>query len=139
VWAQRFLRRSITIPGLLVAYAAPLAAQQVREIRMVADVERDSYRFLPATVTARAGDVLLFKVVNGPPHNVVFEGEGLSHRSRDLLNAALPRRTADLTGPLLARAGVEYRVVVPPLPPGRYRYFCLPHRAYDERGEVVIR
>lgn len=137
--AQRFLRHSVTISGLLVAHLAPLAAQQVREVRMVADVKGDSYRFLPATITAKAGDVLLFKVVSGPPHNVVFEGEGLSRRSRDLLNAALPRRTADLTGPLLTRAGAEYQVVVPPLPPGRYRYFCLPHRAYDERGEVVIR
>jgi plastocyanin len=122
-----------------VAYASPLAAQRTREIRIVADAERDSYQFLPRTVTATAGDVLLFKVVSGAPHNVVFEAEGLSRRSRDLLNAALPRRTADLTGPLLVRTGEEYRVVVPPVPPGRYRYFCLPHRAYDERGELVIR
>ena len=137
--AQRFLRHSVTILSLLVAYAAPLAAQKTREIRIVADAERDSYQFLPPTVTANAGDVLLFTVVSGAPHNVVFEPEGLSARSRDLLNAALPRRTADLTGPLLVRTGAEYRVVVPPLPPGRYRYFCLPHRAYDERGELIVR
>ena len=137
--AQRFLRHSVTTLSLLVAYAAPIAAQETRDIRFVADVEHDSYRFLPPTVTANAGDVLLFKVVSGAPHNVVFEAEGLTRRSRDLLNSALPRRTADLTGPLLTRAGEEYRLVVPPLPAGRYRYFCLPHRAYDERGELVIR
>jgi len=28
--------------------------------------------------------------------------------------------------------------VVPPLPPGTYQYFCLPHRAYDERGELRV-
>lgn len=137
--AQRLLRLNVTILGLLVAYVATLAAQEVREIRIVGDAERDDYRFQPASVSARAGDVLLFKVVSGAPHNVVFEAEGLSRRSHDLLDAALPRRTADLTGPLLVREGTEYRVVVPPLPPGRYRFFCLPHRAYDERGEVVIR
>jgi plastocyanin len=29
--------------------------------------------------------------------------------------------------------------VVPALPAGTYRYFCLPHRAYDMRGQVTVK
>ena len=30
-------------------------------------------------------------------------------------------------------------MVVPQLPAGSYRFFCLPHRAYDMRGELRIK
>jgi plastocyanin len=29
-------------------------------------------------------------------------------------------------------------MVVPQVPPGTYPFFCLPHRAYDMRGELRI-
>ena len=29
-------------------------------------------------------------------------------------------------------------MMVPLMPPGSYRFFCLPHRAYDKRGELEI-
>jgi plastocyanin len=69
---------------------------------------------------------------------VTFEGAGLSPQARAALNAALPRRSADLTSPLLTVPGAEYKVVVPAIPAGRYWFFCLPHRAYDERGELRV-
>ena len=54
------------------------------------------------------------------------------------LNAAMPRRAGELSSPLLTE-GTEYRIVIPPLTAGTYRFFCLPHKAYDERGEVTIK
>lgn len=118
--------------------AAPATAQAVHEIRMVAD-GKGEFRFEPASVSARRGDVLLFKAVSGAPHSVVFEGKDLPAQAREKLNAALPRRASDLSSPLLTE-GVEYRFVMPHgLPAGAYRFFCLPHRAYDMRGEVTIR
>jgi plastocyanin len=139
VQAQRFVRTSVTTLTLAVMCAVSAHAQSVREIRMVADPAGESYRFEPASVTARPGDVLLFKVVGGAPHNIVFEAGGLSPRAHEALNGALPRRAGDLSGPLLGANGAEYRVVVPALPAGKYPFFCLPHRAYDERGELVVR
>jgi hypothetical protein len=50
----------------------------------------------------------------------------------------MPRRSADLSSPLLTPDGAEYRIVVPTLPPGTYELFCLPHRAYDERASLQI-
>jgi plastocyanin len=115
------------------------SAQQLHEVHLVAAADGESYRFEPASIKAKPGDVLQFRVMGGAPHNVVFEGAGLSDAVHQAWNSALVRRAGDLSGPVLSRTGMTYRVVVPAVPPGTYRFFCLPHRAYDERGEVVVR
>jgi plastocyanin len=123
---------------LMVAAAATAAAQTEREIRLQVNAEREQYRFVPARTVARPGDVLVFKVVSGAPHSIVFDAAGLSPQAHDALNAALPRRTADLASPLLTTDGTEYRMIVPALPHGSYRFYCLPHRAYDMHGEIQV-
>jgi plastocyanin len=134
---QAYVRAFAMAMGALALGTAPAAAQEVHEIRMVAK-GKGEFRFEPASVTARPGDVLLFRAVSGGPHSVVFEGKELSADARQKLNDALPRRAGDLSSPLLT-GGTEYRVVVPALPAGTYRYFCLPHRAYDMRGQVTVK
>jgi plastocyanin len=124
--------------GLLLASTTVAAAQRVHEIRMDANPGKEVYRFSPAQVTARPGDVLLFRVASGSPHSIVFEGSGLSETARAALNGAMPRRSADLSSPLLTADGNEYRIVVPAIAPGLYSFFCLPHRAYDMRGQLRI-
>ncbi len=127
----------------LVVLAGPgvraARAQGVHEVRLEVNAEQAEYRFAPASVSARPGDVIVFKLVNGAPHSIVFEGKGLTPRAREALNAAMPRRSADLSSPLLTENGAEYRITVPALPPGSYAFFCLPHRAYDMRGELVVK
>jgi plastocyanin len=131
----------IAIVGAVAPVAKPpvARAQKVHEIRLEVNRKDETYRFSPEKLSVRPGDVLLSKAVSGLPHNVVFEASGLSPAARGALNAALPRRTADLTGPPMTQPGAEYRVVIPNLAPGTYRFFCLPHRAYDERGEFTVR
>ena len=121
-----------------VSSTSPAVAQRVHEIRMDANPGKEIYRFSPAQVTARPGDVLLFKVASGAPHSIVFEGAGMSETARAALNGAMNRRAADLSSPLLTAEGVEYRIVVPAISPGTYGFFCLPHRAYDMRGQLRI-
>ncbi|MGH7579964.1 MAG: plastocyanin/azurin family copper-binding protein [Gemmatimonadales bacterium] len=134
---RAYSRLVTALAGLLVLGVTRAAAQEVHEIRMVAEGKRE-FRFQPAAITARRGDVLLFKAVSGAPHSVVFEGRDLPADARKKLNAALPRRASDLSSPLLTD-GSEYRVVIPALPAGTYQFFCLPHRAYDMRGEVTVK
>ena len=122
----------------LLSSATLLVAQRVHEIRMDANPAKEVYRFSPAQVTARPGDVLLFKVASGAPHSIVFEGTGLSETGRAALNGAMSRRSADLSSPLLTAEGAEYRIVVPAMAPGIYSFFCLPHRAYDMRGQLRV-
>jgi plastocyanin len=116
----------------------PAAAQTVHIVRLEVDVAREVYRFVPARVTARPGDVLRFRVSSGSPHNITFEEKGLSPAARDALDAAMPNRTGELSSPVLDRPGAEYRIVVPALPAGRYPFFCTPHRVYDMRGELIV-
>jgi plastocyanin len=127
----------LTVP-LMVGTIATGAAQTEREIRLQVNPEREQYRFAPARTVARPGDVLVFKVVSGAPHSIVFDPAGMSPEAHEALNAALPRRTADLSSPLLTTDGAEYRMILPSLPRGTYRFYCLPHRAYDMRGELRI-
>jgi plastocyanin len=114
------------------------AAQTEREIRLQVNADREQYRFVPARTEAHPGDVLVFKVISGAPHSIVFDAVGLSPQAHDALNSALPRRTADLSSPLLTTDGAEYRMILPSLPRGTYRFYCLPHRAYDMHGELGI-
>jgi plastocyanin len=130
-----------TVVGSLVflfSSATLVVAQRVHEIRMDANPAKEVYRFSPDQVTARPGDVLLFKVASGSPHSIVFESTGLSETGRAALNGAMSRRSADLSSPLLTAEGAEYRIVVPAIAPGTYSFFCLPHRAYDMRGQLRI-
>lgn len=135
------MARLMVVWGFALAVSAAAAptvhAQKTHVIRMEGTTQGESYSFAPATVTARAGDVLVFRVMGGGNHGVTFEGS-MPAPARTALNAAMPRRVGELSGPLLGR-GSEYRIVVPAkLPAGRYRFFCLPHRAYDEVGYLVI-
>jgi len=133
--------------SFLATFAAPLMlaglagtghAQRVHEVGLEANANQEVYRFSPANVRARPGDVLLFRTVSGSPHNIVFEAAGLSAPAHEALNGAMSRRSGDLSGPLLSPDGAEYRIVVPAIAPGRYQFFCLPHRAYDERGTLQV-
>ena len=134
---HRMIRAVAVVAGLLLASVAQAPAQQVHEIRMISS-GKGEFRFEPASVKARRGDVLLFRAVSGGPHSVVFQGKGLAPADQERLNEAMPRRASDLSSPLLTD-GTEYRVVVPALTAGAYHFFCLPHKAYDMKGEVVVR
>ena len=135
---QLHLRLIAPVAAIATLALAPRAgAQTVHEIRLEHDAAAHEYRFSPARTVARAGDILVFKVTGGGDHNVVFES-GMPAAARAALSAALPRRVGDLSSPLLGPKA-EYRIVLPSLPAGDYRFYCLPHRAYDEVGVLTIK
>ncbi|HLS48224.1 MAG TPA: plastocyanin/azurin family copper-binding protein [Gemmatimonadales bacterium] len=126
---------ALTLVTLLAAGSAE--AQRTHVIQMDGSAEQEEYSFAPATINAKAGDVLVFRVAGGGNHSVSFESS-IPAAARQALNAAMPNRVGDLRSPLLSR-GSEYRVTLPAgIPAGRYRFFCLPHRAYDEVGYLVV-
>jgi plastocyanin len=125
--------------GLLCTGASAVEAQATHVVRLIADAAKDDYRFEPASLTVQPNDVVVFRVASGAPHSIVFEGEGLSPGVRGAFNSALERRSGDLSSPLLTATGKDYRLVIPQVPAGSYRFYCLPHRAYDMRGELVIK
>ena len=123
---------------LLTGVTRPSEAQETHVVRVVANPAKDVYRFEPASITVHPNDVVVFRVGSGAPHSVVFEGGAMSPGVRGAFNNALEGRSGDLSSPLLTATGKDYRLVVPQVPAGRYGFYCLPHRAYDMRGELVI-
>jgi plastocyanin len=124
--------------GLLASPGTRAAAQETHVVRLVADPAKDVFRFEPASLTVKPNDIVVFRAASGAPHSIVFEGGELSPGVRGAFNSALVGRSGDLSSPLLTASGKDYRMVVPQVPAGRYPFYCLPHRAYDMRGELVI-
>ncbi|MEP6571055.1 MAG: plastocyanin/azurin family copper-binding protein [Gemmatimonadota bacterium] len=116
----------------------PHHAPVVHEIRIEGDTASEQFRFTPRVTTAVPGDVLQFTVVSGAPHSVVFEVKGLTPAAHAALNASMPARLSDLSGPMLRAKGDQYRVVVPALAAGTYHFYCLMHRAYNMGADLRI-
>jgi plastocyanin len=134
------MRSAIVTVCLVSAGAAISAHSSARR-----DVRLENNRFMPAMITAHAGDTLLFTNGRGGPHNVQFADDSLSDAGHRLIDAAMPdrpkqpwSREVPLAGPLLVLDGETYRIVVPSLPPGRYRFFCTPHLSGGMRGVLVV-
>lgn len=109
------------------------------------EIRLDNNRFMPAMITARPGDTLVFTNGRGGPHNVQFADDSLPDAAHRLIDAAMPdrpkqpwSRDVPLASPLLVLDGETYKVVVPALPPGRYRFFCTPHLNGGMKGELVV-
>lgn len=76
---------------------------------------------------------------SGAPHSLGIDPQGLTPAVREAWNRVLPRRVGDLRGPLMHQND-SYEVVIPrSFPKGKYRVFCLPHRAYDEDLELEVK
>ena len=133
------LRAGASLLGLTALLCGAAHAQTTHVVRLVANPSTEVYRFEPAEVVAKPGDVLVFHVVSGAPHSVVFEGQGLSPGVKGAFNSAMPDRSGDLSSPLVTASGGEYRMTVPQVPAGAYPFYCLPHRAYDMRGSLTIK
>jgi plastocyanin len=133
------LARLILSGMLLMAVPlSPLSAQRVHPVRLVHTASGE-FRFEPRRVNANRGDILEFTVQSGGPYVVGFEPADLPGRARDLLDVAIPERTGFLRGPVLAGPGSAFRITIPGLPKGSYRFLGVTHMAYRMEGRLVIR
>ena len=69
------------------------------DVNMV--LEGTSYKYSPAELTIKAGDVVRFHNISGGPHNVDFWADSIPAGAAAVLNAAMPDRMGELSGPLL--------------------------------------
>jgi plastocyanin len=123
---------------LLVTAVAPAQAQRVHQVKLV-HAGGDLFRFEPVRVNAHPGEVLEFVVQSGGPYVVGFEALDLPEAARTLLDQAIPDPTGALRGPVLAGPESRFRIVLPALPPGSYRFTSVTHVAYRMGGILVIK
>jgi len=128
----------ITLVLALLLAASPAAAQRARIIRLTRSGDGTLYRFEPGRVTVRPGDVLEFRAEGGAPYVVAFEPADFDPRTRDLITAALSNPARELRGPVLPDSGSRFRMTVPALPHGTYRFFSLTHMAYRMAGLLIV-
>ncbi len=119
------------------AAPAPAAATgATHDVNMV--LEGSSYLYVPSQLTIKSGDVVVFHNISGGPHNVSFNADSIPAGTKDLVNAAMPDRMGDLTGPLLVAPNETYTISFAGFPAGQYGFYCLPHLAMGQRGTLTI-
>lgn len=122
------------------AEAAPTAAGTeagtTHVVRML--LEGGLARFEPASLTIRAGDSVRFVNAAGGPHNVSFDPAAVPDEAERVLAAAMPGQIQPLVGPFVTEPNASYAISFAGVPPGRYAFFCLPHRGMGMTGQIVV-
>lgn len=106
------------------------------DVNMIFD--GSAYKFDPAQLTVKAGDVVRFHNKSGGPHNVQFYPDSIPQGAAAILDAGMSDRIGPLAGPLIAEPNAVYQVSFAKAPGGLYKYFCLPHQALGMVAEITV-
>ena len=115
---------------------APAAGGASHDVNMV--LEGSTYKFDPAELTIKSGDVVNFHNKTGGPHNVSFWADSIPAGAADKLKAGMPDQMAPLEGPLLTEPEGVYKVTFAGAPTGDYKFYCLPHLALGMHGKITV-
>ena len=131
-------RPALVALGLLL-HPASAMAQRVHTVKLVHPEHSSTYRFEPSAVTAKPGEVLVFTVESGGPYLVAFQPRDFSPPALTLMTRAVPGANPELRGPTLRAKGDSFRLTLPSLPPGEYRFYSVTHVAYRMAGTLTVR
>jgi plastocyanin len=118
-----------------MAPAPAPAAGTTHEVTMV--LEGSEYKFVPASLTIKAGDMVRFKDVSGGPHNVQFYADSIPAGAAAALDAGMPDKMGSLMSPMVETGG-SYTVSFAGAPLGEYKYYCLPHQAMGMKAMITV-
>ena len=117
--------------------AAANAGGATHDINMV--LEGTTYKFVPAELTIKAGDKVVYHNVSGGPHNLQFWADSIPAASKAGLDANMPGdKLGELNGPLLTEPNQTYEVSFAGLVPGEYKFTCTPHMAMGMHGKIIV-
>ena len=98
-----------------------------------------TYKYDPATITVKAGDVIKFHNKSGGPHNVAFDAAGIPSGSAAAVDAALgATKMGPLTGALVVEPNAVITFNTAGLPAGSYNFHCTPHQALGMKGVLTV-
>ena len=125
-------------PDAAAPAAAPAAATGTTiDVKM--ELVGSAYKYDPATITAKAGDVIKFHNVSGGPHNVAFDAAGIPAGSAAAVDNALgATKMGPLMGALVTEANAIIEFPTAGLPAGTYNFHCTPHQALGMKGVLTI-
>ena len=98
----------------------------------------DSERFVPAEITVRAGETLVFVNSGAEPHTVTAYEQRIPDgaeffSSGDFTSEEQARGTPS---PAFITAGDSFELTLDT--PGTYRYFCIPHEQQGMKGTITV-
>jgi plastocyanin len=131
-------------PAAAAPAAAPAAAGtalpitgKTWEVKMIG--EGNSYKFVPADLTIKAGDGIKFTVVSIPPHNVAFDPALVPADVKGQLDANMgANKLGELSSALLLNIGDAVTISFAGIKPGKYDFHCTPHLAMGMKGSVTV-
>jgi plastocyanin len=117
--------------------AAPAATGATVNVDMI--LEGTAYKYVPAEIKVKAGDVINFKNVSGGPHNVAFDPKAIPAGADAAIDAAMgTNKMGPLTGNLIVEANGVYTLNTTGFPAGSYGFFCTPHQALGMKGVLTV-
>jgi len=118
------------------AAQAPAATGATHDVDMIQDGA--TYKFVPNTLTIKAGDVVTFHSKSGISHNVSFWADSVPSGAADVLKANMPDQMGPLQGPLVPEPNGTYTVSFANAPAGEYKFYCMPHLAMGMTGKITV-
>jgi plastocyanin len=115
--------------------AAPATTGTTHTVEMVQDGA--AFKYVPAELTIKAGDVVVFKSVSGGLHNVQFHADSIPAGAAAIIDAAISNKQGPLASALV-NVGEEISISFAGAPVGDYRFTCLPHMAMGMHGKITV-
>lgn len=95
------------------------------------------YRFVPAEITIKAGDVVRFHNRKGFPHNVMFFADSIPAGAAAVIDAGMDE-SAPLTSQMAVAQDEVIEINFANAPSGRYHFTCVPHQAMGMNGNITV-
>ena len=115
--------------------AAAAITGTTHEVKMVGDAS--GYKFVPASLTIKAGDGVKWTMVSGGPHNVAFQN--VPADAKDQLKANMPDQSSgELSSKMMMQPNESLTMSFANVKAGKYDYNCTPHLAMGMVGSITV-
>jgi plastocyanin len=113
------------------------AAGTTHDVNMVLE-GASSYKFVPAELTVKPGDKVVFHNVSGGPHNVAFWPDSIPAGAQAVLGPQIPNPIGPLSSELLVDPNATLSISFAGAPNGEYKFTCTPHMAMGMHGKITV-
>ena len=118
------------------AAAAPAATGATHDVDMVMDGTQP--KFVPATLTVKAGDVIRFHNKSGGPHSVNFWADSIPANAKSAITVSPSTGGEPLDSDMNNDPEGIITVTLNNAPAGEYKFYCLPHLAMGMKGVLTV-
>ena len=120
----------------VAASPPPAAAGATHDVNMV--LEGTTYKFVPAELSVKVGDKVVFHNVSGGPHNVAFWADSIPAGAQAVIDPQLKDQIGPLSSALLVDPNATLEVSFAGAPAGDYKFTCTPHQAMGMHGKITV-